>query len=186
MKLIVGLGNPGKAYASSRHNIGFRCINRLAKKHNIPVNRRQGRAQLGSGEIEGTEVLLVKPRTFMNRSGESVSLLAKRFNVPPNDILIIHDDLDLPLGKIRLRQEGSSGGHKGIDSIIDSLKSQGFPRIKVGISRPHESSQDVVDYVLGDFHPGEKAIIEETIDRVAEVVRCLLAEGITAAMNAYN
>jgi len=186
MKLIVGLGNPGKAYASSRHNIGFRCINHLAKKYAIPLSRRQCRAQVGSGEIEGTEVMLAKPRTFMNRSGESVSLLAKRFNVDPSDILVIHDDLDLPLGKIRFRPEGSAGGHKGIGSVIASLGSQSFTRIKVGISRPHESGLDIVDYVLGDFHPGENPIVEQTIARVAEAIQYLLIEGMLAAMNVYN
>ena len=186
MNLIIGLGNPGKAYADNRHNVGFRCINHFAKIHRISLDQRQCRAQLGIGEVAGTEIVLAKPRTFMNLSGMSVGLLVKRFQVPPSSILVIHDDLDLPLGKIRLQHKGSSGGHKGVGSIIACLGSQDFPRVRVGIGRPQADNQDVIPYVLSDFSPEEKVVIETAIARVGEAILCLLTEGITIAMSRYN
>lgn len=186
MNLIIGLGNPGKAYANTRHNIGFRCINYFAKIHRISLNQRQCRAQLGVGEVAGSQIVLAKPRTFMNSSGKSVGLLVERFQVSPSGVLVIHDDLDLPLGKIRLQHKGSSAGHKGVESIITCLGSQDFPRVRVGIGHPQENNQDVVTYVLSDFSPEEKVVIEMAIARVSEAILCLLTEGITAAMNRYN
>ena len=193
MKLIVGMGNPGKAYAHNRHNIGFRCINHLAKVHSIAAKRRQCQCQVGIGEVAGVELLLAKPRTFVNRSGEAVSRLMRRYGIGIDDLLVIHDDLDLPPGKLRVRQGGSSGGHKGIDSILSALGSQDFPRIKVGIGRPTEedgtrvTDEDaIINYVLGDFTPQEDKTIKPVIARVAEAVNCILAEGITAAMNKFN
>jgi PTH1 family peptidyl-tRNA hydrolase len=186
MKLIVGLGNPGRAYADTRHNIGFRCINRFAKLHGLPLKQRQCRSQIGTGTIADTEIILAKPKTFMNLSGEAVSRLMQRFQIPLHDLVVIHDDLDIPLGNIRIRQEGSSGGHKGVESIIDCLETQSFPRIRVGIGHAEEDSEDAVAYVLSDFSPTESAVVEKTITRVAEAILCLLVEGITSAMNRYN
>lgn len=186
MKLIAGLGNPGRAYADSRHNVGFRCINRLAKLHGIPLGRRQSKAQIGIGRMADIEVVLAKPRTFMNTSGEAISLLVRRFDLALHDLVVIYDDVDLPLGKIRLRQGGSSGGHKGVESIIGCLGSQDFPRIRVGIGRPQGDISDTVAYVLGSFTPEEKVVLEETIAKVAEAVLCLLTQGIASAMNKYN
>lgn len=185
MNLIVGLGNPGKAYANNRHNIGFRCINKLAKLQGIPLAQRGCRAQFGIGHIAGTEVALAKPRTFMNLSGKSVKSLMQRFQTPLGNLLVIHDDLDLPLGKLRFYSGGGSGGHKGVESIITQVGSQDFPRIRVGIGRP-QGDEDAADYVLSDFSSEERAVIEGTIVRVAEAVLCLLREGIVAAMNKYN
>ena len=185
MKLIVGLGNPGKDYANSRHNLGFRCVNRLAKQNDISIDKRQCRARTGVGTIAGSDLILAKPQTYMNRSGESVSLLVRRFNVAPEDLLIIYDDLDLPLGKIRLRPEGSSGGHKGMESIIACLGHESFSRLRVGISRP-QGEHDTIDHVLGKFSPSEKDLVEETIRIAAEAACCYLTDGITAAMNKYN
>jgi PTH1 family peptidyl-tRNA hydrolase len=186
MKLIIGLGNPGKEYAGTRHNVGFRCINRLAKKHGISLKQRGSQAQFGIGEIEGNKVVLAKPRTFMNLSGNSLKLLIARFKVMSSDILIIHDELDLPLGKIRLYTGGGSGGHKGVESIIDELEGRDFIRIRLGIGRPPEDDPDAVDYVLSDFSPDEDVIIEDTIVKVTEAIQCLLREGMTAAMNKFN
>jgi peptidyl-tRNA hydrolase, PTH1 family len=186
MNLIVGLGNPGETYANNRHNVGFRCINHFAKIHRIPLDQRQCRAQFGVGEVAGTKIVLAKPRTFMNLSGKSVGLLVERFQGSPSGILVIHDDLDLPLGKIRLQPKGSSAGHKGVESIIACLGSQDFPRVRVGIGHPQENNQDVVTYVLSDFSPEEKVVIETAIARVGEAILCLLTEGITIAMNRYN
>ena len=193
MKLIVGLGNPGKTYARNRHNIGFRCLNHLAKLHSIPVKKRQCQSQVGSGKIAGIEVLLAKPKTFVNLSGEAVGRLMHKYNVAIDDLIVIYDDLDLPLGKLRLRAGGSAGGHKGINSIISALGSEDFPRIKVGIGRPITENgtaitdEDViVNYVLSDFTPQEGAVIKSAIVTVAEAIQCILNEGIVAAMNKFN
>ena len=185
MNLIVGLGNPGRVYSHNRHNTGFRCINHLAKMHDIPVKQRQCQAQLGLGRIASRQVVLAKPRTFMNLSGKSVVSLMRRFQTTPGDIVIIHDDLDLTLGKIRLYSGGGSGGHKGVDSIITQLHSRDFLRIRIGIGRPLEG-EDAVDYVLSDFTPEEETVIKNTISQVGEATVCLLSEGITAAMDRYN
>jgi len=193
LKLIVGLGNPGKAYAHNRHNIGFRCINHLARLHSISMKQHHCRCQVGTGEIAGVEVLLAKPKTFVNLSGEAVGRLMRKYKIPVNDLIVIYDDLDLPLGKLRLRPGGSAGGHKGIKSIISALGSKDFCRIKVGIGRPTDedgnplSDEDViVGYVLSDFTPQEEAIIKPAIAKAAEAIQCIITEGITSAMNKFN
>jgi len=186
MKLIIGLGNPGKEYAGTRHNIGFHCVSRIAKSCGISFSRKGSQARFGAGEIKGEGVVLAKPQTFMNLSGKSVKLLGQRYKVALGDILIIHDDLDLPPGKIRISRGGSSGGHKGIESIISELGSRDFLRIRVGIGRPPEEDQDTVDYVLGNFSYDEKTVIEDAISRVAEAILYLMQYGIVAAMNKYN
>ncbi|MBC8276258.1 MAG: aminoacyl-tRNA hydrolase [Chloroflexi bacterium] len=193
MKLIIGLGNPGKAYAHNRHNIGFRCINYLARLHSISMKGHQCRSQVGIGKIAGVEVLLAKPKAFVNLSGEAVERLMHKYNISIDDLLVICDDLDLPLGKLRLRPGGSAGGHKGINSIISALGSEDFPRIKVGIGRPAKedgtaiTDEDViVGYVLSGFTPQEDVAVKPTIATVAEAIHCVLTEGITAAMNKFN
>jgi PTH1 family peptidyl-tRNA hydrolase len=192
MKLIVGLGNPGRGYAHNRHNIGFVCLNHFARKQGIRFDRKQGKARTGTGEVAGSKVLLARPQTYMNLSGQSVSRLMKKFNINLNDLLVIHDDLDLPLGKIRLRHGISSGGHKGIDSIISSLGSQDFTRLRVGIGRPTTeglaeiSEADIIAYVLSNFTPEEKQIVVQVIPRASEAIYCLLTEGLVVAMNKYN
>ena len=193
MKLIIGLGNPGKTYAHNRHNIGFRCINHLARLHSIPVKKHQCQSQVGTGKIAGVEVLLAKPKTFVNLSGEAVGQLMRKYKIPVNNLIVINDDLDLPLGKLRLRPGGSAGGHKGIKSIISALGSKDFCRIKVGIGRPTDehgnplNDEDViVGYVLSDFPPKEDITVKPTIATVAEAIHCVLTEGITAAMNKFN
>src|SRR4030042_15951 len=155
MKLIGGLGNPGYLYSRNRHNIGFMCVSYLAKKHNIPFDRKQGHARTGIGNIGRYKAVVARPQTYMNASGESVNALLKRLNVKPSDLIVIHDDLDLPVGKIRLRLGGSSGGHKGIDSIIARIGTRDFHRIRVGVGRPDsgESSEAakeeaIISYVL--------------------------------------
>jgi PTH1 family peptidyl-tRNA hydrolase len=193
LKLIVGLGNPGKAYAHNRHNIGFRCINYLARLHSISIKGHQCQSQVGTGKIAGVEVLLAKPKTFVNQSGEALGRLMRKYSIPVNDLIVIYDDLDLPLGKLRLRPSGSAGGHKGINSIISALGSEDFPRIKVGIGRPTTedaaaiTDEDViVSYVLSDFTPQEEAAIKPAIATAAEAIHCILTEGIVAAMNKFN
>ncbi len=193
MKLIVGLGNPGTAYAHNRHNIGFMCINRFARKHGIRFARKQGQARVGEGEVAGTRLILARPQTMMNLSGRSASLLAKRYKISLEDLIIIHDDLDLPTGKIRIRQGGRSAGHKGIESISACLGGTDFIRIRVGIGRPDLGSTaatnrdaGVINHVLSDFDASENKIIAEVTSKVGEAILCLTNEGLTAAMNRYN
>ena len=191
MKLIVGLGNPGKTYAHNRHNVGFQCLNYFARLHSIRFWHRQCHARVGAGKISGEKLLLARPGTFMNLSGKSVACLVRKHKIPLSDLLVIYDDLDLPLGKIRLRQGGSSGGHKGMNSIISALGSEDFPRIRVGISRPdgekQSTSEDAtVSYVLSDFSRQEEAMIKPVLTTVAEAIDCFLTQGVTAAMNKFN
>ncbi len=192
MKLVVGLGNPGKAYARNRHNVGFHCLNYFAKLHSIRFDRRQCQARIGTGELGGEKLLLAKPRTFVNLSGKAVGCLLSKHNVPLSGLLVIHDDLDLPLGKIRLRPGGGSGGHKGMKSIISVLKSEDFPRIRVGIGRPQvgglsNTGEDViVSYVLSDFTPQEEELIKPVIASVAEAIDCFLNQGMEVAMSRFN
>ncbi|MGD1119617.1 MAG: aminoacyl-tRNA hydrolase [Dehalococcoidales bacterium] len=193
MKLVVGLGNPGFLYTRNRHNIGFMCVNHLAKRLRIKFDRKQGQARTGIGNIGGSRIVLAKPQTFMNASGESVATLMKKLDVKPDDLVVIHDDLDLPAGKIRLRLGGSSGGHKGIESIIARTGTPDFYRVRVGIGRPDSDKaserareEAVISYVLSDFTSAERDIMEKTIPQVSEAVICLLTEGITATMNKFN
>jgi len=193
MKLIVGLGNPGRGYANNRHNVGFICLNHFAKTQGIRFDKKQGKARIGTGKVAGNEAVLAKPQTYMNLSGQSVGLLINKFDISLDDLIVIHDDLDLPLGKIRISRGSGSGGHKGIDSIISSLGSQDFSRLRVGIGRPMVppgstpiSEDDIIAYVLSDFTAEEKQIISQVIPRVSEAIYYLLTEGLTAAMNKYN
>ncbi len=193
MKLIVGLGNPGLHYARNRHNIGFMCLNNFARKHGIRFTRKVGLARIGEGEVASLKLVLARPQTMMNRSGQSVGRLMQRYKVSPEDLIVIHDDLDLPLGKIRLRQGGRSGGHKGIESIIDELGNADFVRVRVGIGRPDlmggaDADRDagVINHVLGDFDASENRIAADVKNRVSEAILCLISEGLTTAMNRYN
>lgn len=191
MKLIVGLGNPGRVYARNRHNVGYRCLNYFARLHSIRFDRVQCRAAVGVGKAVDSDLLLAKPRTFVNFSGVVVGALVKKYGIALSDLLVICDDLDLPLGKIRLRPGGGAGGHNGIKSIISALGSENFPRIRVGIGRPDLAKQSdnediIVNYVLGDFTPEEEKVLKPVIARVAEAIDCLLAQGIEAAMNRFN
>ncbi len=193
MKLIVGLGNPGRSYVHNRHNAGFICLNYFARMQGIRFDKKQSRARTGLGEVAGNEVVVAKPQTYMNLSGQSVSRLVKKFDINLDNLLVVHDDLDLPLGKIRIRQGGGSGGHKGVNSIITELGSCDFLRIRVGIGRPttsegstEVSEDDIIAYVLSDFTAEEKQTITKVIPGVSEAIYCLLTEGLTAAMNKYN
>ena len=192
MKLIVGLGNPGFLYTRNRHNVGFMCVSHLARVHRITFDRKQGQARTGIGNIAGHLVVLARPQTYMNASGESVNALMNKLNVAPADLVVIHDDLDLPVGKIRLRLGGSSGGHKGVESIIARIGTPEYYRVRVGIGRPEteEKAADmenaVINFVLRDFTHDEKKVIDTIIPQVSEAISCLLAEGLPAAMNKYN
>ncbi|HEY93908.1 MAG TPA: aminoacyl-tRNA hydrolase [Dehalococcoidia bacterium] len=193
MKLIVGLGNPGRRYEKTRHNLGFMCVNRLARECNIKLTKSQGKARTGKGRIAGNEVLLARPQTYMNLSGESIKLLLNKTHTGIEDLIVIHDDLDLPVGKIRVRFGGGSGGHKGINSIFQETGSRDFYRVRIGISRPYRfrdkieiQEDDLIDYVLSSFTSDEKKIIEKSIPLAGEAVISLITEGLTATMNKYN
>jgi PTH1 family peptidyl-tRNA hydrolase len=182
--LIVGLGNPGKEYARNRHNAGFQCLDRLAQAYGIELRRHRFKAAFGDGRIGDRRVILAKPLTFMNESGQAVAPLSRWHKIAPENILVIHDDLDLPLGKVRLRPNGSSGGHKGINSIIAELGTRDFARLRIGIGRPERG--DPIDYVLGDFGRDQESIIAATYELVERVVLCFLQGGVAEAMNAFN
>jgi len=166
------------------------CLNHFALQQGIKLDQRQAGARTGSGKVNGHQVILARPQTYMNESGLAVSRMVNKFKVNLDDLLVIHDDLDLPAGKIRLRRGGSSGGHKGIDSVATELGSQDFIRIRVGIGRPEDSIEtkeaDIIEYVLGDFTPDEKRVIKRSIPVVSQAILCLLDEGLTIAMNKYN
>lgn len=184
--LIVGLGNPGFKYANTRHNIGFRCVDALAERHGLSLDRKQGKALVASGTIAGQPVLLIKPQTYMNLSGDAVSAVANFYRITPDRLLVIFDDLDLPVGTIRIRKSGGAGGHKGMISIIEKLGTQEFSRIRVGIDRP-PGRMDPADYVLLPFREGDESIlVAETIDRVVQAVQSWLTDGIEITMNRYN
>jgi PTH1 family peptidyl-tRNA hydrolase len=183
--IIVGLGNPGEEYAGSRHNVGFWCVDRIAEEHSISLSRRNRSALLGEGVIEGHPVALAKPRTFVNRSGEAITYLLARFRVSPGELLVIYDDIALPLGKIRLRPEGSAGGHNGIKSITQAIGTQDFPRLRVGVGAPPPGS-DQIGYVLGSIPDDDMEVANAAVDRVAQAVASVLADGIDTTMNRFN
>jgi len=190
MKIIAGLGNPGSEYTNNRHNIGFICLNNLAKFNRITLDKKQSKARIGTGNISSEEVILAKPQTYMNASGQSIALLIQRYPILPSDLIVIHDDLDLPFGKIRIRFGGSAGGHNGIKSIIACLGTSDFIRIKVGIGRPlvngSQKEDTIVDYVLSDFNYEDKPVLDTTILRVRDAVTCLITQDLTTAMNKFN
>ncbi|MCS6773237.1 MAG: aminoacyl-tRNA hydrolase [Anaerolineae bacterium] len=184
-KLIVGLGNPGSTYAQNRHNAGFLCIDAFASKHGLSFNKMMFRGLTAHGTIEGQSLALVKPMTFMNLSGECVGSLARFYKVPPEAVLVIYDDLDLPPGQLRLRAQGGAGGHNGMKSIIAHLGTEAFPRLRIGIGRPPDRMAPR-DYVLQDLTQVELDQLRATFDRAAEGIRLWLTEGIERAMNWVN
>ena len=184
--LIVGLGNPGSEYSSHRHNVGFQVIDSLAESHDLSFARHKpAKARVAEGQIEEQRVLLAKPQTFMNLSGKTVLRLSRERDIPPECILVVCDDLDLPLGRLRIRPQGGSGGHKGLRSIIELLDSQDFARLRVGIDRP-TGSLDPAEYVLQPFAEEETAIATAALERAVQAVETWLADGIVAAMDRFN
>lgn len=182
MKLVVGLGNPGRAYRWTRHNMGFWLIEHLAKRYEIDLSRRRFQSLYGQGRVGNQEVILAKPLTYMNLSGEAVRRLLHFFQIPPEKLIILHDDLDLPWGKMRIRLRGGHGGHKGVKSIIETLGDDGFIRFKVGIGRPSGWFQDPTDYVLEPLTGEKREEFKKVIERGVQGVEILLREGPQAAM----
>ena len=186
MKLIVGLGNPGQAYRWTRHNLGFLLIDELAGRNGIEIGRRGLESEYGRGKIRGEEVLLAKPQTFMNRSGEAAARLLRFFKVPPEDLIIIHDDLDLPCGKIRIRLQGGHGGHQGVKSVIEAVGSDGFLRVKIGIGRPSDPRWDPADYVLEPVRGELREEFEAVIRRATDALETVLLAGPQEAMDRFH
>ena len=184
MKLIVGLGNPGRRYQGTRHNIGARVIDTLARRHHVAL-REEGWADVGALTLDGARVLLARPQTYVNVSGTAVADLRRRHRLPRENLLVAFDDLDLPVGQIRLRAKGGHGGHNGMRSIIEALGSEEFARLRVGIARPPEGV-DPADYVLSRFSKEEQAQLDEAVKRAADAVEAFVRRGIEAAMSASN
>ncbi len=183
--LIAGLGNPGIQYRFNRHNVGFMVLDRFAAKVDLKFTRVESKALVTKAEIDGKRIILAKPHTYMNLSGQAVGALLKYYKISLDRLLVASDDVDLPLGTLRLRPGGGSAGQKGIASIIDRLGTQDFPRLRVGIGRP-PGRMDSADYVLQDFSSGERVILVETLDRAVNSILSFINEGLDAAMNQYN
>ena len=185
MYLIAGLGNPTREYEKTRHNVGFSVIDVLADKYNIDVSDRKHKALCGKGVIEGEKVLLLKPQTFMNLSGESIREAVDYYKIDPDDIIVIYDDISLDPGQLRIRLKGSAGGHNGIKNIIAYLGTQEFPRIKVGVGA-NPPKMDLADYVLSRFGAEEQKIMDEAFGEAAEAAVMMMTTGAERAMNHYN
>jgi len=189
MKIIAGLGNPGGEYAATRHNVGFMVVDRMAPELGAAVVKKMGKALVGQGRLGAEKVALAKPQTYMNLSGEAVGALLSWYKLTPADLVVVYDDLDLPPGKVRVRPGGGSGGHKGMQSIIQVLGSEDFPRVRIGIGRPADPGFETARtarYVLSRFTPEEAVIIEEALKLAIAAVRCIVQNGVQQAMNLYN
>jgi PTH1 family peptidyl-tRNA hydrolase len=183
--LIVGLGNPGLAYRHNRHNVGFMVADALAEKLDIPLKRVKFKAQIGNGKFEGIPVIIAKPLTYMNISGEAVAPLVRYFKTPLERLLVIHDDMDLPMGTLRMRPSGGSAGHNGMLSIFEKLGTNAIPRLRVGIGRP-PGRMDPADYVLHDFPKSEEELLKMVITQACEAALAFITTGLEKAMNTYN
>ena len=188
MYLVVGLGNPGKEYESTRHNIGFKVIDRISKDLQIPVLKGQCNALIGQGTIDGHKIILAKPQTFMNLSGGSVLELMNWYKIEAHHLVLIYDDLDLDIGQLRIRPKGNSGGHKGVGSVIHRLGTTEFARVRIGIGKPDQliEGEKGSDYVLSKIPKSEQEAIDKAILSAAEAVPLVINEGLEAAMNKYN
>ena len=184
--LVAGLGNPGDQYEHTRHNAGFQVIDALSQRGGFPVRRLKFHALTQTALIGGQGVLVMKPLTYMNLSGQAVGEAARFYKLPPQQVLIISDDVDLPLGKLRIRKGGSAGGHNGLKSVIQHLGADQFPRLKVGVGRKPHPDYDMADWVLGQFQGADRTAMDQAADQAAQAVECLLAQGIDRAMNRFN
>lgn len=183
--LIAGLGNPGKQYAGNRHNVGFMVLSRLAEKLGEPFGRLESRALVAKASYQGIRLVLAKPQTYMNGSGNAIRSLQRFYKVPQQQLLVVYDDVDLPLEALRLRAEGGSGGQKGMQSIIEQLGSEAFPRLRVGIGRP-PGRMEAADYVLQDFPKSDKELLDLTLERAVDAILTFVTDGLDKAMNLYN
>ena len=185
MKVIVGLGNPGGSYSRSRHNVGFRVVDELAERHGMRFSRREYKSQVADGRIGDEPVLLMKPQTYMNLSGDAVQRARRDLRLEPNEFLVVYDDLDLAVGRLRVGASGGAGGHYGVESIIEALGSKGFPRIRIGIGRPGSKDANV-DYLLDSMTQEEAEALAGSVARAADAVEVALRDGVGSAMSRFN
>ena len=185
MKIVLGLGNPGRKYERARHNLGFLVVDQVAYRNSVVFKKKKYSSLIGEWQRDGEKVLLLKPQTYMNHSGEAVRSLFRYLPLSAKDLVVIHDDLDLPFGRIRVRPRGGAGGHRGIHSVLEALGEEGFFRVRVGIGRP-PAGVDPTDYVLQPFSPQESSRLEEVVSKAADAVECLLQEGAERAMERFN
>ncbi|MCW7754545.1 aminoacyl-tRNA hydrolase [Desulfobotulus sp. H1] len=183
--MVAGLGNPGRRYAESRHNAGFQVVTSLGASLAVPLDKNKFDAEFGRGRIGGCDIFLVRPQSFMNRSGMPVQKLARFFDIEFSNVVVVYDDIDLPLGRIRIREKGGHGGHNGIRSLMEQLGTPEFVRVRVGVGRP-EGEQDVADYVLSGFSSKEKEIWLRVVEKARDAICCILQEGVSAAMQKYH
>ena len=184
--ILVCLGNYGQKYENTRHNIGFMAADRLVEKRDLKCNRLRFRALTEVIDFGGARVLLMKPQTYMNLSGEAVGEAARFYKIPADHVVVISDDISLPLGKVRVRGSGSAGGHNGLKNIIAHLGTDAFPRVKVGVGAPENPEYDVIDWVIGNFSAQEKKTIDDALDRALAAAECIIEKGVTEAQNRYN
>jgi len=195
--IFLGLGNPGDEHAGDRHNIGAQCVTLFARKHKLKLDTTWRAVRVGQGQVEGTPVVLARPRTYMNESGLAAETLLQRLKAPPERLVALCDDLDLPAGKLRLRAAGSTAGHRGLASIEREIGTREFPRIRIGIGRPYPQTErqtrskddyeeGIIRWVLGNFTKAEEELMTLARERVVEAMRCILSDGITPAMNRFN
>jgi PTH1 family peptidyl-tRNA hydrolase len=183
MWIVVGLGNPGKRYSRTRHNIGFMVVEDIARRYEIDFKEKE-KYRIGTGSIDGEKVLLIEPLLYMNNSGLTVKDVIRRFNIPLEKLIVIHDDLDMEVGKLKIRRKGSSGGHKGVESIIQNISSKDFARLKIGIGREVGITSE--DYVLSKFRKDEISLIKSAIEKASDTVTCIVLDGLDKAMNRFN
>lgn len=184
--LIVGLGNPGEQYENTRHNVGFLVADELGERGSFPIQRLKFKALTNTAVIGGQGALVMKPTTYMNLSGEAVGEAARFYKIPPGRVLVISDDVDLPLGKLRIRTGGSAGGHNGLKSVIQHLGADQFPRLKVGVGGKPHPDYDMADWVLGKLQGEDKRVMDGAVKRAADAVECFLKDGPQKAMNRFN
>jgi PTH1 family peptidyl-tRNA hydrolase len=186
MAMLVGLGNPGREYRRNRHNIGFMALEEIARRAGIDLRTRKFSGAYGQGEWGGCRVVLLEPETFMNLSGDSVQPAMAFFKIAPDDLVVLHDDLDLAFGKIQIKDGGGHGGHNGLRSIAGRLGTTEFKRVRFGIGRPENSNIPVADYVLSDFYSEERGVLDDVLATASDAVEMILREGVRAAMNRFN
>ena len=184
--LLVCLGNPGREYANTRHNIGFLAADALEKRCGVKINKLKYRALTGEVRLGSQRVLVLKPQTYMNLSGEAVKLAGGFYKIPPEHVLVISDDVALPLGKLRIRAGGSAGGHNGLKNIIAHLGTDQFPRIRVGVGAPAHPDHEMVDWVIGNFTPQERKTVDAAVEKALDAAECLIEKGVQEAQNRYN
>ena len=184
--ILVGLGNPGARYESTRHNMGFLALDRLAEREKLRFNKLRFKAWTAEWKLGEDKVLVMKPQTYMNLSGESVGAAARFYKIPADHILVVSDDISLPVGKLRLRSAGSAGGHNGLKNIIQHLGTDRFPRIKVGVGSPQQAGYDVVDWVIGMPTGEDQNVLLDALDRAAQAIPAVITQGMDRAMNQFN